>query len=434
MQQRAAAWSALAAIALLVAAGLLWLGREPSTSDKLAPAPLATPPGITLQTLTRKNPAAAGSPPDVVYADANGMTLYTYDKDAGRVPGCTGACAEAWPPALAPANATPVGDWSTVSRTGATRQWAHRGRPLYRSASDTTIGAANGDGADSGSWHAAVLRPGADIELPADVLVRDLAAGGGIGLTDAAGITLYVQDGDAAHPPASRHWSPLEAPAIANPVGEFSIIARDDGITQWAWRGRPLYRFDADQSAGDFYGAGVEARFSVALLARHFMPADAAIRRTSELGYLLTTTSGATLYEHDRAEANDSLKILGAHRGPPETGRALGTVSCDAACSRTWTPFVAPAGATPSGYWSIAMRADGTRQWVYKGFALYTYSADQPGDLRGHGIHELVQIGDVRADRLATGRDAGTPIRSAAVGGATAGLGIGALYWHAVAP
>jgi len=52
------------------------------------------------------------------------MTLYTYDKDI--VPGksaCAGECAKSWPPAAAPQNAKPSGDWSTVVRDDGIKQW-----------------------------------------------------------------------------------------------------------------------------------------------------------------------------------------------------------------------------------------------------------------------------------------------------------------------
>ena len=90
-----------------------------------------------------------------------------------------------------------TGDTVAVSVDG-TLQWAHCGQPLYR--------AASGDCADTESFHAAIFRPGADLPLPADVVVRDLAAGGGIGLADPAGITLYVLDAAATDRKASPHW------------------------------------------------------------------------------------------------------------------------------------------------------------------------------------------------------------------------------------
>ena len=49
-------------------------------------------------------------------------------------------------PALAAASSRPVGEWSLVDLGGGTRQWAHRGRPLYTCAGDTKIGDATGDG------------------------------------------------------------------------------------------------------------------------------------------------------------------------------------------------------------------------------------------------------------------------------------------------
>lgn len=433
MKRRSSAWTGIAVLALALAAGLLWLRRPASGPGDWAPAPLATPPGITLQALTKFNPITA-EPQQEVYADADGMTLYVRDKNGARDSVCGGDCATTWPPAGATAGAPAAGDWAVVVRADGIRQWAYRGRPLYRAAADSSVGDASGDGAAGGAWHAAVFQPAAGMALPAEVVVRDLAAGGGMGFTDPAGLTLYLFDGDANDTTVPRDWLPLEAPAIASRVGEFAVAARDDGVTQWTWRGKPLFRHEADQAAGDFNGAQVEPRFHVALLVRYFMPADIAIRQIDGLGYLLAKANGATLYAHDRVNPSDAQKAIGAHRGPPATGRALGTQSCDAACTRTWVPFVAASGAAPSGHWQIATRADGTRQWVYKGYALYTRAADPPGEARGHGAHELAPVGDARADELATGRRANAPIRSVAVGGATVGLGLGGLYWHAVAP
>ena len=39
-------------------------------------------------------------------------------------------------------------------------------------------------------------------------------------------------------------------------------------------------------------------------------------------------------------------------------------------------------------------RPDGARQWVYKGFALYTYAGDKPGDINGNEIYDLAQVRD----------------------------------------
>jgi hypothetical protein len=67
-----------------------------------------------------------------------------------------------------------------------------------------------------------------------------------------------------------------------------------------------------------------------------------------------------------------------------DIGRVLGTRACDGGCTRNWRPFQADTGARPSGHWTIRVRADGSRQWAYKGYALYTFAGDKkPGDLLG---------------------------------------------------
>ena len=161
-----------------------------------------------------------------------------------------------------------------------------------RSATTLPCGDVAGDGADGGAWHVAAFRPDAGIELPDGVAVREIADAGGAGLVDTSGLTLYAFAGNAAHPKCdgdecTRLWLPLEAPAIANPVGNFSPLARDDGITQWMYRGKPLYKFAADRNPQDVNGSGVDSRFRVALVLRFFLPADATIRRTLELGDIL---------------------------------------------------------------------------------------------------------------------------------------------------
>jgi predicted lipoprotein with Yx(FWY)xxD motif len=241
-------------------------------------------------------------------------------------------------------------------------------------------------------------------------------------------LTLYAFEGNAAHPKCdgeecTRLWLPLEAPAIANSVGDFSPLARDDGITQWMYRGKPLYKFAADRNPQDANGSGVDSRFRVALVLRFFLPADATIRRTLELGDILASRSGATLYQRDRV-TSEELHQFRADHGSPALGRWFGTASCDAQCTKSWPPFSAPPEALPGGYWDIATRADGTRQWVYKGFALYTYAADKPGDISGNAIYDLQQIGSMER-----GVDPNGSMRAAAPG-----VGLGAMFWHAVVP
>jgi predicted lipoprotein with Yx(FWY)xxD motif len=88
-----------------------------------------------------------------ILVDAGGKTLYTFDKDRDGQSACNGACAVAWPPALATAETPWSSDFSIVVREDGTDQWAFKGRPLYRFAGDAKPGEVNGDG-QGGAWHA----------------------------------------------------------------------------------------------------------------------------------------------------------------------------------------------------------------------------------------------------------------------------------------
>lgn len=85
---------------------------------------------------------------DGVLVGANGMTLYTFDRDiAGSGKSmCNGPCATNWPPLAAAAAAHASGDWSVVPRDDGARQWAYKGKPLYFWVKDQKPGDRTGDG------------------------------------------------------------------------------------------------------------------------------------------------------------------------------------------------------------------------------------------------------------------------------------------------
>ena len=87
-----------------------------------------------------------------VLTTPDGMTVYIYDKEAEGSASCYGACADDWPPVLAPADAKPFGDLSLVKRIDGTRQWAYRGKPLHLYHEDQAPGDAKGDNYE-GFWH-----------------------------------------------------------------------------------------------------------------------------------------------------------------------------------------------------------------------------------------------------------------------------------------
>jgi predicted lipoprotein with Yx(FWY)xxD motif len=78
-------------------------------------------------------------------------------------------------------------------------------------------------------------------------------------LTDPKGMTLYTYDKDEkgksnCNGECAEYWPPVKAGADDKPVGDLSIIKRDDGSMQWADDGKPLYTFMKDKKPGDVTG------------------------------------------------------------------------------------------------------------------------------------------------------------------------------------
>ena len=85
------------------------------------------------------------------------------------------------------------------------------------------------------------------------------------------GMALYTFDRDAAgsgksmcNGPCATNWPPLMARAGAGNTGDWSVVTRDDGSRQWAYKGKPLYFWAKDAKAGDRTGDGVNNVWHVA--------------------------------------------------------------------------------------------------------------------------------------------------------------------------
>ncbi len=91
----------------------------------------------------------------------------------------------------------------------------------------------------------------------------------GPALTDAKGMTLYMFDKDSAGKSAcngkcAENWPPLTADAGAAPPAGYSVVTRDDGQKQWAYKGKPLYGWVKDTKPGDTTGDGVGGSWHIA--------------------------------------------------------------------------------------------------------------------------------------------------------------------------
>ncbi len=450
-----------------VAASLLLVMAVSDRSDaKTQPAdtfPLATPLGVTMQPLGRAQgygPGANYQRDQIAYTDLRGLTLYTREEDPLGRSTCAGECAEMFKPFLAAADANPFGDWSVIIRDDGQKQWALKGKALYTYVKDVDPGSVGGQSpANVGNlrrngagqlvggcylalptcdrsevepmpagWAPALAYPVEDIALPAGMSVQEVEDAAAIVLVNREGRTLYAVTRENAREfancstEACREWIPVRAPQAAEAFGEFSIVEQHSGIPQWAFMGRDLYTYRGDLAPGYANGIGVDPRMSVAAVKRYYMPESVSLQDTLAKGRTLATNEGMTLYRRE----GYMLKGAGGHalrRGEPlrpAVGRDIGTdARCDSECRKMWHPFLADTDAQPSGFWDIATRPDGSRQWVYQGYALWTYDGDhEPGDMNGHDIFDI-EVPDDPSHMV----DLGTPMSEAA-----------ALWWAIAVP
>ena len=90
---------------------------------------------------------------------------------------------------------------------------------------------------------------------------------------------------------------------------------------------------------------------------------------------VLATPSGATVYTFDKDTANS------------------GKSACNGPCAQLWPPVAAQASDAASGDWTVVTRDDGSRQWAYKGWPLYTFSKDaKPGDTSGDRFKDVWHV------------------------------------------
>jgi predicted lipoprotein with Yx(FWY)xxD motif len=84
-------------------------------------------------------------------------------------------------------------------------------------------------------------------------------------------------------------------------------------------------------------------------------------------GKVLTNEQGMTLYTFDKDTGADS--------------------ACNGPCAVNWPPLAATAAAKAGDGYTLVTRADGSKQWAYKGKPLYTWKKDaKPGDITGNGL------------------------------------------------
>jgi predicted lipoprotein with Yx(FWY)xxD motif len=252
---------------------LLHRGDSPAMREPIGPAS-DLPPGFEVATTARGR----------ILRTARGFTVYASDADARGKSRCDAACTATWQPMPAPASARPHGDWTVLERVSGERQWAFRGRPLYRHLPDPRPGSENGT--ETPGWQIVYLK---EAPRPPAAFTIQVTTAGTV-LADAKGHTIYTYAcGDDApdqlgcdHPTQPqlyrlalcgagsperclRNFPYVQASRGARAAGLWSVVDIDPlsggyarrgqqgALRVWAYRQRPVYTYAGDQRPGDIH-------------------------------------------------------------------------------------------------------------------------------------------------------------------------------------
>ena len=316
------------------------------------------------------------------------------------------ACVDMWIPELAPADAKPVGDWSLITRPDGNKQWAYNEQAVYTSNFDKQPGDVNGDrsrarGNDS---PAARLPVGPPPNVPPGFSVRVVATG--VLVTTIEGYSLYVSDRDTASKSncnglCEETWQPMIAPELASPLGDWTMLERANGVKQWVFRGKPVYRHALDSYKGSLEGGDTPGWQNVYMRKGPPPPPGFTIQEAS-IGLVLADGNGRTIYTYNCGD--DSYDQLRCDH--PDGTQAYRIAMCGGGsqeqCLKTW-PMVSaqPNDKSGSRTWSVVAidpktgkyaapgQADAMHVWAFRGRPVYTFVDDKkPGDTEGDSFGE----------------------------------------------
>jgi predicted lipoprotein with Yx(FWY)xxD motif len=433
MRARCALLLAAAGVCVASAAGLAApTPSAPSAREVEAYQAVPMPPGFRVESTELDGP---------VFADSAGHTLYTWPQKAMRnghsgeakgMPECTSevhketaglmspyppglelpeldkrpSCTDEYPPVFANADAKPVGKWTVIDRKDGKKQWAYDEQPLYTSRYDRQPGEVLGGttrrtGLDAPAFRVPAKPPSL---IPPGFAVKSTSAGRL--LTNDKNFSVYVYDKDtptssACNEECTKTWNPLIAPRMAQPRGEWSLLERSAGVTQWVFRGKPLYTYVMDRGQWSLEGSDNPGWSNVFVQHAPPPPADFTVQDT-RIGEVLADHRGLTIYRY--VCADDSVDQLSCDH--PDNTQVYRLAMCGAGdatrCLKNWPYVLAqPAAKSISRSWSVmeidpktghrasAGETDAVRVWAYLDSPVYTYGGDKgPGDINGTSTGE----------------------------------------------
>ncbi len=196
-------------------------------------------------------------------------------------------------------------------------------------------------------------------------------------LGDADGKPLYTFDADqkgssSCYDQCAVEFPPFAPAAEAKTEGDFSVITRKDKSRQWAYQGKPLYRYSGKDPGGEPVGQ----RFQLKEDPTWADPASAVY--TPKQGW---RRASFTPEKTASMPPDVELVALAVANGfafvQASTQMTIYAAPASHKLSRDWQPLRASALALPVGDFTIIKRADdGSRQWAYKREPLFTYAGD----------------------------------------------------------
>jgi predicted lipoprotein with Yx(FWY)xxD motif len=391
------------------------------------------PPGIHVQTTELDGP---------VFTTADGHTLYVWKQkelrngyagdpkgsasNCGNTPEVTNAglmspyppglilpdasqraaCAQRWPPLLAPAGAKPVGKWTLIPRQDGAQQWAWDGQPVYTSVLDHRAGDVLGGSSRPSGGDSPVLRQpiGPPPDVPPGLAVHTINRGRMLTTVEGSWAVYYSEADTSGRSncdaQCARTWEPVMAPQSVHPHGDWSVVERSPGVFQWAFRGAPLYSYAPEHRPRGQSGNDVPGWHNV-FTQEAPPPPGGFTRQDTTAGEVLADARGRTIYTFRCGDdAADQLSC-----DYPDTTQAYRLAMCGGgdpmSCQKNF-PYVtaAPGVKGTSRSWSVVLidpatghfAAEGTAQalrvWAYRGRPVYTYAGDErPGDINAdsHG-------------------------------------------------
>ncbi|WNR45932.1 hypothetical protein [Paenibacillus roseipurpureus] len=201
--------------------------------------------------------------------DANGMTLYYFDKDTKGVSNCSGKCLDKWPIFYADHIAAPTGvnsaDFGTMVRADGKKQTTYKGFPLYYWVDDKKMGDTTGQNVGT-VWFVVDPASFSGTKAVNSSVKTSKSDQLGTYLVDSKGMALYLFTKDKGDMNSCVGQCIVNWPVFYDAnltvssdlnASDFGEFTRNDGTKQTTYKGWPLYYWIKDKNPGDTTGQNV---------------------------------------------------------------------------------------------------------------------------------------------------------------------------------